>query len=142
MGPLLQGVFSQHRTVHAAALCLEKGQRGHLLVEQHERRHGASWSICYHLGFPSSQCMVSPTVTNPEALDSPQQMPTGRLSSHEDLAGRDFWKSLSISSSWMIPSAKSGLLWFVQQKVQPHSKHGGSPNPSGDLPLGCTFSPQ
>lgn len=68
-------------------------------------------------------------------------MPTGRLSSHEFLAGKDLWKSLWIPSSWMIANAKSGLLWLCPAEIWTPSKDGGSPNPFGDLPQGCIFSP-
>jgi len=43
--PIVQGVFSEHRPVLAAAPCVEKGQRGCLLVELPASCPGASWYL-------------------------------------------------------------------------------------------------
>lgn len=122
--PLLPGVFSHHRTVLAAALCLEKGQRGHLVVEQHESCPGASWSPTANLGFPSSHCMVRPAVTNLQALlwIFPQQMPTGRLSSHEYFLQGTFGSHSGSHPPGWVTMLNQVCCGFVQQKFEPPSR--------------------
>lgn len=116
--PMLQGVFSEHRPVLAAVPCLDKGQRGCLLVEQHVSCLGASW---YLLPFGS---FLPPTTwahqtsqsqihrLHPRSSCSTCQQ--ARLSSCEYLVGRDLWKSLfqPPAQKRTIASAKPGQLWL------------------------------
>lgn len=137
-------MFSHHRTVLAAVLCLEKGQRDHLLVEQHESCPGASWSSAAIWVF------LPPTAWSDPQLQIHRLCPKSSHSKCQQgdchpmriwLEGTFGSHSLSHSPG-LLPMLSQVCCGFVQQKLEPPPRVEVPPNPSGVLPQGCTFSPR
>lgn len=143
MDPLLQGVFSDHRTVLAAVLCLEKGQRAHLVVEQHESCPGASWSPAAIWVF------LPPTAWSDPQLQIHRPCPKSSHSKCQQggchpmstwLEGTFGSHSVSHPPGW-LPMLNHVCCGFVQQKFEPPPRMEVLPIPLVICPRAAHFPP-